>query len=99
MAEDPEKILEMSDRDLQLWTLSGGAGSYAHQIGQTAMNMRCVLRMADVTKEMATANRDLVNSTVSLVHATRKLVTATWALVLITLLTQIAMIVLLALKK
>jgi len=99
MAEDPKEILEMSDYDLQRWTLSGEAGSYVHQIGQTALNMRCALRMADVTREMASANRDLVNSTVSLVHATRKLVTATWALVLITLLTQIAMIVLLALKK
>ncbi len=99
MAEDPKKILAMSDDELQLWALSGDAGSYVHELGQTAMNMRCSLRMADVTKEMASANRDLVSSTVSLVHQTRKLVTATWALVLITLLTQIALIVLSVVKK
>jgi hypothetical protein len=68
MAEDPKKILGMSDEDLQFWALSGDAGSYVHELGQTAMNMRCSLRMAEVTKEMASANRDLVRSTSSLVQ-------------------------------
>jgi hypothetical protein len=99
MAEDPKKILAMSEEELQAWALSGDAGSYVHELGQTAMSMRCSLRMAEATKEMATANRDLVKSTTSLVQQTRNLVKATWGLVLITILTQIAVTVLSLVRK
>lgn len=99
MAEDPKKILAMSDRELQAWALSGDVGSYVHELGQTAMSMRCSLRMAEATKEMASANRDLVKSTTSLVQQTRNLVKATWGLVLITILTQIVIIVLSLVRK
>lgn len=92
MAEDPKKILAMSDEELQVWALSGDTGSYVYELGQTAMNMRCSLRMAEVTKEMASTNSDLVKWTSSLVQQTRNLVRATWALVLITILAQIAVI-------
>jgi hypothetical protein len=40
MAEDPEKILAMSDHQLMVWTLSGQEESYVHRIGETAMAMR-----------------------------------------------------------
>jgi len=99
MAEEPQKILAMSDEDLQAWALSGDVGSYVHELGQTAMSMRCSLRMAEATKEMANANRDLVKLTTSLVQQTRNLVKATWGLVLITIVTQIAVIVLSLVRK
>ena len=89
----------MSDAELQEWALSGDVGSYVHELGQTAMSMRCSLRMAEASKEMANANKDLVKSTTSLVQRTRNLVTATWGLVLITIVTQIAIIVISLMKK
>ncbi len=79
----------MSDQALQKWALSGDVGSYVHELGQTAMNMRCSVRMAEATREMADVNRDLVRSTNNLVQQTRRLVKATWVLVVITVLTQI----------
>lgn len=99
MAEDPRKILAMTDAELQGWALSGDVGSYVHELGQTAMSMRCSLRMAEASKDMANANKELVRSTSSLVQQTRNLVTATWGLVLITILTQIAVIVISLVKK
>ncbi|MGD0949304.1 MAG: hypothetical protein ABSA52_17985 [Candidatus Binatia bacterium] len=99
MAENPKKIMAMSDDELQFWALSGDVGTYVHELGQTAMNMRCSLRMAEVTKEMASANRDLVRSTSSLVQQTRNLVRATWALVLITILAQIAVVIISVVTK
>lgn len=99
MPEDPMRILAMSDEELQTWALSGDVGSYVHELGQTAMSMRCSLRMAEATKDMASANRDLVKSTASLVQQTRSLVKATWGLVLITILAQIAVIVLSLVRK
>lgn len=85
MAEAPNKILAMSDDDLQRWALSGGEGSYVHEIGQTAMNMRCSLRMARASEEMA--------------GATRNLVKATWGIVVITFVIQVAPIVLSLMRK
>ena len=99
MPEYPEKILAMSDHDLQAWALSGLEGSYVHEIGQTAMNMRCSLRMAEASETMAGANRDLVESTRNLVQQTRNLVRATWGIVLITVVTQVALIVLSLMTK
>ena len=83
----------MTDAELQEWALSGEAGSYVHELGQTAMNMRCSVRMAEASREMASANKELVRSTQSLVAQTKNLVIATWGVVVITLLTQIALVV------
>jgi t-SNARE complex subunit (syntaxin) len=99
LAEDPKKILAMSDDELQAWALSGDVGSYVHELGETAMSMRCSLRMVEASKEMANANKDLVGSTSSLVRQTRHLVIATWGLVLITVFAQIAVIVIALVKK
>lgn len=105
MPEDPDKILAMNDADLQWWALSGMEGSYVHELGQTAMNMRCSLRMATASEKMAGANKDLVESTRNLVQQTgnlvqqtRNLVKATWGVVLITIITQVALIVLSRMK-
>lgn len=99
MAEDPRRILEMSNTELQEWALSGEAGSYVHELGQTAMTMRCSLRMAEASREMASANRELVRFTQSLVAQTRNLVLATWGVVVITILTQLALIAVSVLRK
>ena len=99
MPEDPKKILAMSDDDLQFWALSGMEGSYVHEIGQTAMNMRCSVRMAEASGKMASANRDLVESTRNLAQQKRNLVKATWGIVLITVVTQVALIVLSLMRK
>lgn len=99
MAEDPRRILGLNDTDLQEWALSGEAGSYVHELGQTAMNMRSSLRMAAASEHMASTNRELVCSTQSLVRQTRSLVRATWGLVVITILAQIALLVISVLKK
>ena len=102
-----EEIIGMKDDELRAWTLSGDAGSYDHQIGQTEMNMRCALRIAEAAQQMATVNQDLVRATTQLVSTTnqvvgahhgliretRGLVRATWGIVVITLATQIALIV------
>ena len=92
MAEDPKIILAMTDRDLQEWALSGDVGSYVHELGQTAMNMRCALRTAEASREMANSTKDLVASTGALVKQTQRLVKATWGLVLITIVTQILLL-------
>jgi hypothetical protein len=99
MPEDPRRILAMSDEELQEWALSGGVGSYVHELGQTAMNMRCSVRMAEATKEMANADRDLVRATNGLVQQTGRLVKATWVLVVITILAQIGVALLSMMKK
>ncbi len=99
MPEDPGRILAMSDQELQEWALSGDVGSYVHELGQTAMNMRCSARMAEATKEMATVNRDLVRSTNDLVGQTRRLVNATWVLVVITIVAQVGVALVSLLKK
>ncbi len=99
MPEAPEKILAMSDAELEWWALSGDTGSYVHEIGQTAMSMRCSLRMAEASREMAGANRDLVESTHNLVQQTRNLAKATWGIVLITIITQVALIVLSLIRR
>ncbi len=65
MAEDPRKLMTMSDDELMFYTLSGEQGSYVHEIGQTALNMRVSLRSLEVTREMARANELLSNETSS----------------------------------
>jgi hypothetical protein len=76
MAEDPRGIMAKSDDELQSWALSGEPGSYVHEIGQTAMNMRCSLRMAEASKEMVAANRDLVQATERMLSANESLAAA-----------------------
>src|SRR6266446_6573181 len=97
--KSPDEIMAMSDDDLRRWTLSGPQNSYVHEIGSTEMNMRCAVRIANAAAEMATANRNLVETTRQVVEAhhriireTRNLVRATWGIVLITLITQAALI-------
>ena len=106
MAEDPRKILAMSDDELMLWTLSGDEDTYVHKIGATVLNMRVSTRMLEANREMVKETRqwleanlrldattkELANQTRSLVVVTRGIVYATWGVVLITLLTQIALI-------
>jgi hypothetical protein len=84
MAIDPKELSAMNDHDLQHWALSGGPGSYVHEIGRAAMDMRCSLRMIEASNRMVTAMRNVA--------------LAIWGVVIITLITQIALI-LLALKK
>jgi len=93
MAEDPRKLMTMSDDDLMFYTLSGEQGSYVHEIGQTAMNMRVSLRSLEVTREMARANELLSNETSNLATYTRQLAVSTWAVAIITLITQVALVV------
>jgi CHASE3 domain sensor protein len=99
MPEDPRRILAMSDQELQEWALSGDVGSYVHELGQTAMNMRCSVRMAEASSKMANANRDLVTSTNALVQQTRRLVKATWVLVVVTVLVQIGVAIVSLIRK
>jgi len=80
MAEDPEKILAKSDHELMVWVLSGQENSYVHRIGETAMSLRASLRMAEATKELASY--------------TKRISIATWGIVIITALTQAALIML-----
>jgi hypothetical protein len=87
MAIDPRQLLAMTDEQLQIWALSGEEGSYVHQIGETAMAMRCSLRMAEASDRTTAI-------TVGLVQQTRNLAFATSGIVLITLVTQVALIVL-----
>ncbi len=106
MAVHPNEILAMSDQELQLWALSGDVGSYVHELGQTAMNMRCSLRMVEATNQMvqttnqlAQASKGTTAPTGQLVQHTRNLALATWGIVVITLLTQIALIVLTVVRR
>lgn len=127
MGEHPHVIMAKSDEELREWTLSGADLSYQHQMGQTEMSMRCALRTAEASQQMATANRELVGYTQMMVDAnqamaeanrqlvdwtrtmveanrdlvkqTRNLVWSTWGVVAITLLTQVATIVVLLTKK
>jgi hypothetical protein len=92
MAEDPRKILAMTDRDLQLWALSGESNSYVLELGRTAMDMRCSLRMVEASNQMTAA-------TESLAEKTERLASATWGIVIITLITQIALIALTVIHK
>ena len=78
MAKSPQEILAMPDNQLMAWTLSGEEDSYAHKIGETAINMRASLRMVEATTRLSTY--------------TQRLALATWGIVLITLLTQISLI-------
>jgi hypothetical protein len=107
LAEDPKVIMSKSDDDLRFWTLAGSDGGYTHQMGQTEMNMRCAIRIAKAAADMASANRDLVDATRllsdttkqvveghhGLTRETKSLVRATWGIVLITLVTQVALII------
>jgi hypothetical protein len=61
MAEDPKKLLGMSDDELTFWTLSGDEGSYSHQVGQTVLNMRNSLRAMEAARQTAEANVELSN--------------------------------------
>jgi hypothetical protein len=97
--KDPGQIMGMSDDELRVWTLSGPENSYVHKIGQTEMNMRCALRMVNAASQMAEANRDLVEATRrvveghhGLIRQTRYLVKATWGIVIITLISQVAVV-------
>ncbi len=98
--QEPKQIIAMSDDQLREYALSGDMNSYVHQIGSTEMNMRCALRIAKASAEMATANRDLVEATKQVVEAhhglireTRYVVRATWGIVAITFITQVALII------
>ena len=90
---NPSQIINKTDDELRVWTLSGDAGSNAHLLGAAEMNMRVSLRVAEAAAQMATANRDLVETTKQVLQAhheirdkTRNLVFATWGLVVVTLL-------------
>lgn len=106
MAQPVKKILEMNDDELMEWTLTGDAGSYVHQIGETALNMRVATRMLEANREMVNqtkqwleanikldaTTKELANQTQSLVRTTRGIVYATWGVVLITFITQVALL-------
>ena len=73
--------MQKSDDDLRRWTLSGEQGSYVHEIGQTEMNMRCALQIAQASKDMANANKELVEWTKGVVQSHDHLVSETRSLV------------------
>ena len=86
-----EEIMNLSDDDLRKWALSGPENSYVHKIGSTEMNMRCALRIAKASSEMATAYGNLVTETKrvveghhGLIRMTKFLMIATWAIALTT---------------
>ncbi len=84
MVQDPKVILAKSDDELMVWALSGEADSYVHRLGETAMNMRSAIKMVEASKELAAHTRILAIST--------------WGIVVITLLTQLALIYFAAIK-
>jgi len=53
MAKHPKEMIARSDDELRVYALSGEEGSYAHEIGQTEMNMRCAMRIAQAAANMA----------------------------------------------
>ena len=91
MAKNPDDLIKMTDEELVFYALSGDVDSYAHRIGETAMVLRNSLRNLEATKEMAKSTQDLASST-------RNYAIATWAIALITLATQVCLIIL-TLKK
>lgn len=113
MAGSPKEILAMSDEQLMEWTLSGDVGSYVHELGQTAMNMRVAQRNLDANREMVAQTRqwleanirldattkELADKTQSLARATKGIAWATWGIVAITLVTQVALICFTVVRK
>jgi hypothetical protein len=106
MSKDPKELMAMSDEDLVFYTLSGDVDSYAHRIGETAVTLRASLRMLEASKEQAAASQDMLASTREalranrdLVRYTRMLAVSSWAVVVITLLTQGALICMTALSR
>ncbi len=98
MAQDPRTIMAMSDGDLMHWTLAGDVGSYAYGMGKVALEMRLANRQAEAALESAKAAKVAADYTKELASFTRNLAVATWGIVAITLLTQVALI-LVTLKK
>jgi len=124
--DEPHRIIAMTDDELRLYTLDGGAGSSAQVWGVAEMEMRNSLRTLEITKQqleltreelaltkqslaasqgslaatqqMVTANEALSKSTKDLAVYTKSLKFATWGMVLITLATQITVIIL-SIKK
>jgi hypothetical protein len=92
MADDPKKLLAMTDRDLQLWALSGESGSDVRELGRTAMDMRCSLRMVEASNQMTAAAE-------SLAEKVERLASAAWGIVIITLITEIVLIALTVINK
>ena len=99
MAMDAEALMKMDDDSLRKQTLTGLAGRANFEAGVAEMNMRCASRVSKAADEMATAYRDLVNTTQQVLQAhhnivseTRNLVRATWGIVVITVVTQAALI-------
>ena len=113
MAVDPKEIMAKSDEELMRWALSGEGGSSDHLLAETALKMRVGMNMLDASRELTNATkrwletnlqldettRKLVNQTQALTKATRGIVWATWGVVLITLITQIALIYMAATQK
>ena len=99
-----QEIMSLSDEQLMIYTLSGEDGS--HGLGLAAMNMRSATQMVQVNRQMLDDTKkwmeanlrldettgELALQTRSLVNATRGIAAATWGVVIITLLTQIALI-------
>jgi hypothetical protein len=105
------EIMALSDEQLMVYTLSGEDGS--HGLGLAAMNMRAATQMLQVNREMLdharkwmeanlrldNTTKELARQTQFLVRATRGIAWATWGVVVITFLTQIALIYLAAFRK
>jgi len=106
MAEDPKKLISMTDDALLEWTLSGEENSYPHRIGETVLNMRNSVRALEVAKKMEHAYSELSQQTQrlaetsaealkhskSLAAYTKHLAISTWAVALITLVTQVVLV-------
>jgi len=94
MAEDPQKLMTMPEDELIHYALSGQANSYAHIIGSTALQLRSLRQQTALMTSMLTANQALVEHTKDLSTRTNRLVLATWGVVVITFITQVALIIL-----
>ncbi len=80
MAKHPDDFMKMTDEELVRFTLSGDVGTYAHRMGETAISLRNSLRNLQAARETA--------------KYTKNIALATWGVVMITLLTQSALILL-----
>jgi|HubBroStandDraft_5_1064220.scaffolds.fasta_scaffold167487_2 hypothetical protein len=94
-----EEILNMSDGELWQWMLSADTGSYVHEVGKIVMNQRVAQKTLEANREMVKqtrlwldANIQLDATTRALARATSGIVAATWGVVVITLITQVALI-------
>jgi hypothetical protein len=89
MAKNPKEWLEMPLVDLMEYTLSGQEDSYAHRMGQTAVEIRTAQLELESSKEVAKYTKDLA-------CYTKWLALSTWGVAFITLVTQISLIILTA---